>query len=54
MKKFLRKLEFYFEYYIGYFLYSGTKDWSKYIITKYPEQFPNEANYLKQKEEEAL
>lgn len=53
MKKLLRNLDYYFDYYIGYFLYSsGGGDhirWSNYMINKYPEKYPNEIEYLKQK-----
>ena len=52
MKKLVRLVRFYFDYYIGYHLYSKGKDWSRYIIKKYPEQFPREVEYLEQLEED--
>lgn len=49
MKKMKRTLEFYFEYYVGYFLQnSNSRSWSEYMIIKYPERFPREVKYLKE------
>jgi len=48
MKQLIKKLNFYFDYYVGYFLYSGQTKWSNYILSKYPEEFPNEIEYLKE------
>jgi len=50
MKKVIRALRYYYDYYIGAFLYA--KDNPNYhidIIKKYPERFPNEIRYLKEK-----
>ena len=52
MKKLIHNLEYLFDYYLGYFLYSraGVNDkWSDYMINKYPEKHPNEVKYLKEK-----
>lgn len=53
MKKILHKLEFYFDYYVGYFLYSGAKStqWVNYMMKKYPKEYENEIRYLKEKEQ---
>ena len=48
MKQLIKKINFYFDYYIGYFMYTGCTKWSKYMIEKYPEEFPREVEYLKQ------
>lgn len=49
MKKITHTLSYYFDYYIGYFLSSRSTDkWSKRIIEKYPERFPNEIKYLEE------
>jgi len=43
MKKFVRHIEFLFDYYVGHMLTNGNKldMWSENIITKYPEKFKN-------------
>lgn len=37
MRKFLHELEYYFDYYFGYFMYTGTK-WTTYMENRYPEK----------------
>lgn len=51
MKKILHNLTFYYDYYIGYFMYSrsgGQDKWTTTMINKYPEKFPNEVKYLEE------
>jgi len=52
MKKILYKLEFYLDYYVGYFLYSRSTDrkYTDYMIKKYPKEYENERRYLEEKE----
>lgn len=51
MKKFLHKLSFCFDYYVGYFLTNGNKieKWREYMMNKYPGEYKNEIKYVKEK-----
>ena len=44
MKKYIRNLQFWFDYHIGYILTNGNKldRWSESILKKYPEKFKKE------------
>lgn len=56
MKKIIHNLNFYFDYYFGYFMHNangGNKKWSDYMINKYPEKFPNEVEYLEELKKKA-
>lgn len=49
MKELLKNVNFWFDYYVGYMLYSHANDnrkWTTYMLTKYPERYPNEIKYL--------
>lgn len=48
----MRTLKFYFDYYIGYFLTTSPGKWSNYMLTKYPERFPKEVEYLEQRKKD--
>lgn len=43
MNKYIRNLQFWFDYYIGYMLINGNKldSWAENIVNKYPEKFKN-------------
>lgn len=43
MEKILRNIQFYFDYYIGYFLTNGNKleRWQHDMLQKYPDKFIN-------------
>lgn len=48
MKAKLKRLEFYFNYYVGYVLYSSNTDkWYDYIVNKYQDVYPEEIDNLK-------
>ena len=38
MKEKLQELEYYFDYYFGYFMYTGDK-WFTYMKNRYPQKF---------------
>lgn len=49
MKAKITRLKFYFDYFIGYFLYNGSTDkWYNQIVKKYQDIYPEEINNLKQ------
>ena len=58
MRKIIRIIQYYYDYYVGCFFYDHkdyTKDpWHIYIVYKYPERFQKEIEYLKNKSEKVL
>ena len=52
MNKYIKKTLFFFDYYLGYFMYTkgGDRDkWRDFMIKTYPEMYENEVKYLKEK-----
>jgi len=48
MKAIIARLGFYFDYYIGYFLYSAsTNKWQANMIKKYQDRYTKETNNSK-------